>query len=130
MGGETDLKKLLKNLNPVLSGEEFVFVVLKAVPASIQSFFAVVREDEGWTGIVTRIEAEAHGLEYEYTYRKITLTVHSSLEAVGLTAAVSQALAKQGIGSNVVAGYFHDHIFVPARKAASALLILQKLRLD
>ena len=51
----------------------------------------------------------------------ITLTVHSDLQAVGLTAAVAEVLTKASISCNVVAAAFHDHIFVPADRAADAL---------
>lgn len=65
-------------------------------------------------------------LEFEGSFRQITLTVHSSLEAVGLTAAVSTKLAAKGISANVIAAYYHDHIFVQTAKAELALSVLQE----
>jgi hypothetical protein len=67
------------------------------------------------------------GLAYEGAYRQVTLTVHSSLAAVGLTAAVSRALADAGIACNMVAGYYHDHAFVPEADAGAALAALARL---
>lgn len=65
-------------------------------------------------------------LKFEGSFRQITLTVHSSLEAVGLTAAVSTKLASKGISANVIAAYYHDHIFVQSSKADAGLLALQE----
>ena len=59
--------------------------------------------------------------------RQITLKVHSSLEAIGLTAAMSRALMEAGISANVVAAYYHDHIFVPAADAERAVEALRQL---
>ncbi len=61
------------------------------------------------------------GLVFEGAFKQITLTVHSSLDAVGLTAAVSTKLASKGISANVIAAFYHDHIFIPSEKAHQAL---------
>lgn len=65
--------------------------------------------------------------EYESLFKQITLTVYSSLDALGLTAAVARKLASHGISANVVAAYYHDHIFVQKEKADEALLALKEL---
>ena len=84
-------------------------------------------EKEGVTLILpVEVAAEA-GLEGEGGFRCITLNVHSSLEAVGLTAVFSTALTKAGLSANVVAGYYHDHIFVGCVDAERALATLQQL---
>lgn len=85
------------------------------------------REAEGVTVIVPRESAARLGLEYSYVAAWITLTVHSSLEATGLTAAVATALAEAGISCNVVAAYFHDHIFVARSDGERALRVLEDL---
>ena len=77
--------------------------------------------------VVARQDADRAGLAYDSVFRCITLNVHSSLEAVGLTAAVSGKLAETGISANVIAAYYHDHIFVPAEKADAALSALNEL---
>ena len=79
------------------------------------------------TVVVSKIKAEKHKLSYDTIFNKITLEVHSSLEAVGLTAAISTALASCNISANVVAGYYHDHIFIPKDKADLALETLERL---
>ena len=89
--------------------------------------FAIIRETEGWTVIIERSSAEKMGWEYSGIFCCITLEVHSSLEAVGLTAVVSTTLAERGISANVVAGFHHDHIFVPASRANEALEALLEL---
>jgi len=53
--------------------------------------------------------------------------VHSSLEALGLTAAVSAALTEAHISCNVLAGFHHDHLLVPVADADRALEILHEL---
>ena len=79
---------------------------------------ASFREREGLTLVLERRQAERLGLPYEYVAAWITLTVHSSLAAVGLTAAFATALAEAGISCNVMAGYFHDHLFVARDEGA------------
>jgi hypothetical protein len=71
--------------------------------------------------------ADAHALSYDGIFRRITLQVHSSLSAVGLTAAVSGQLAKAGISANVIAASHHDHIFVPSADTDRAMLALAAL---
>ena len=89
---------------------------------------AMVREAEGVTLVVSRREADARSLTYDFVAAWITLGVHSSLDAVGLTAAVAAALADAGISCNVLAGYFHDHLLVPFERAEEAVEVLNRLR--
>ena len=63
-------------------------------------------------------------LSYQFIASWITLKIHSSLEAVGLTAAFSNELAKYNISCNVVAGYYHDHIFVDHKEGEETIKIL------
>ena len=84
-------------------------------------------ESEGLTLVLTKDKADEAGLNYEGVFRQITLTVHSSLQAVGLTAAVSTKLASKGISANVIAAYYHDHIFVSLEQAEQALVALKEL---
>ena len=130
MSGETDLHKLIESMQPVLAEPKYVFASLdKDSPISISQLapLATFNETEGLTVIVLKTQADILGINYQGVFQCITLNVHSSLEAVGLTAAVSSALAKEGISANVVAAYYHDHIFVPDDKANQALSCLLKL---
>lgn len=91
---------------------------------------AAIRESEGLTLIIPRSSADERGLGYESIFKGITLRVHSSLDAVGLTAAFSRKLAEHGISANVVAGYFHDHLFVQRELAERAIEALHALARD
>ncbi len=87
-----------------------------------------ILEDEGMTVVVSKKQADAYKLPFSIVFHKISLNIHSSLEAVGLTAAISTALASHNISANVVAGYYHDHIYIPKDSADLALEILEGLR--
>jgi hypothetical protein len=89
--------------------------------------FAIIREDEGVTLILTRTDADRAGLAYEYIAARITLRVGSALTDVGLTALFSRTLAAAGISCNVIAGLSHDHLFVDWDEAAHALALLRGL---
>jgi len=115
--GERDLGRLLVGLQPVLSPDRYAFAPTDN-PSFDDGVFALVREDEG----VAAIRVDPAG-----QWARISLGVHSSLDAVGLTAALSRALAEAGISANVVAGLNHDHIFVPWDRRAEALTVLQGL---
>ena len=133
MSGETDLGKLIGAMQPVLGKPEYVFASLdkdSSVSLTELAPLGTFHEKEGLTVIVTKTHADVLGLAYQCAFQCITLNVHSSLDAVGLTAAVSAALALQGISANVVAAYYHDHIFVPTEKAAQALSCLNDLTRD
>jgi len=86
------------------------------------------QEKEGLTLIVNKEVADKNEIKYLSVFKLISLTIHSSLDAVGLTAAISQKLADKGISANVVAAYFHDHIFVPEEKAHLAVESLRELQ--
>ncbi|KKD00783.1 ACT domain-containing protein [Photobacterium halotolerans] len=129
MSGIMDLKRLLQTMSPVTREDDYVFCTVNGDITEYLQYapLATFQEQEGLTLVVTAQAAEAAAIKYESTFRCITLTVHSSLEAVGLTAAVSTALAKHGISANVIAAYYHDHVFVPADKADLALQVLTDL---
>jgi hypothetical protein len=56
----------------------------------------------------------------------ITLSIHSSLEAVGFLAAITGKLADHNISVNPISAYYHDHLFVPAARAQAAMELLQE----
>ena len=133
MVGETDLVKLLGSMHPVLNEAEYVFAYLDTPSTELLTNLTPLGtflEPEGLTVIVLKSKADALGVNYHGIFKNITLNIHSSLEAVGLTAAVSSVLANQGISANVVAAFYHDHIFVPSSKANQALTCLLSLASD
>ena len=128
MAGKTELIQLLNELEPVLHLGEYVFVSTNdSVALDSKEIIASFKEEEGTTFILEKEKADALQLDYDYVASWITLNVHSSLEAVGLTAAVSTALAQEGISCNVVAAYYHDHIFVAQPEAKAAMQALTHL---
>jgi hypothetical protein len=118
-----------QDLRPVLYPDPYVFVSVPVMPAEAGAPgtepFAVIREDEGITLVLTRDQADRLGLGYEYVAARITLTIGSALAAVGLTAKVSQVLAAAGISCNVIAGFAHDHLFVDEARGPDALALLE-----
>ncbi len=120
------LDQMLARMSPELAAPTYLFVTVAQSPAGIEPLMSL-REDEGLTLIVSADQAAEHGLPVEHPMKRITLRVHSSLDGVGLTAAFSTALAEQGISCNVVAGYHHDHVFVPEADAERALAALREL---
>ncbi|HEV7622298.1 MAG TPA: ACT domain-containing protein [Flavisolibacter sp.] len=128
MPGETNLAVLLKNIEPLLNAGEYVFCTINNnSPIDNGGIIGLFREKEGITIIVEKSFAIASGIAYNSVCSWITLSVHSSLEAVGLTAAFSKALSNKGISCNVVAGYCHDHIFVPIKDTEKAMSVLHSL---
>ena len=126
MVGETNLNKLLAAMSPQLMPDEYVFCSLHGEYAEFEHLLplATFRETEGLTIVLTKAMAIANNLPFESVFKGITLTIHSSLDAVGLTAAVSTKLAGKGISANVIAAYYHDHIFVQVDKADLAMAAL------
>jgi len=124
---ESDLKKMLRTMNPSLEDGQFVFVALGQGGPVDLDVRATVLEPEGLSAVIARAEADRHGLEYDFVAAWITLRVESALSAVGLTAEVSWCLAEAGISCNVIAGLRHDHLLVPVAKAAEAMSALEAL---
>ena len=125
MSGEKDLQVLLKSMKPEHVSGDYVFCKVENVKDinldKIEMFF---KEKEAVTVILKKEIADVLQLEYSTIMSWITLTVHSSLEAVGLTAAFSKALSENQISCNVVAAFYHDHIFVNKRDTQKAMEIL------
>jgi uncharacterized protein len=126
----SNLPELLRSMEPVLNEGVYVFA---SVPftfnASSLEPIATVREQEGLTVIVEEGRARAAKLKVLCRAVWITLKVHSDLEAVGLTAAFASVTSQANISCNVIAGAFHDHIFVPVDSGEKALTALHELQL-
>ncbi|MDQ1857007.1 ACT domain-containing protein [Chryseobacterium sp. WLY505] len=130
MSGEKDLAVLIQNMEPVLNTGEYVFCTVETLDRipDIGKILFFFRETEAVTIVLDKNIADEWSLDYSYISSWITLNIHSSLEAVGLTAAFANALKKEHISCNVVAAYFHDHIFVAEKDAEKAMDALYALR--
>lgn len=124
--GERDLRVLLRDLRPTLQDGQWVFVTADHVPDGAAPL-ATFAEPEGLSLLLTREQADAAGLAYDFVGAWISLTVHSALDAVGLTAAVAGQLAAGGISCNVIAARYHDHVLVPHERAQKALSLIEQL---
>ena len=128
MNGECDLEKLLKNLAPVRRPDRYVIGSVDSWPDPLpEGLLATIQEPEALTVIAPVAVSGGLGLEPSAVFRCIRLNVHSSLQAVGLTAAISTRLARHGISANLLAGAYHDHLLVPEGDAERALRLLEEL---
>ena len=128
MKAESNLNILLKSLNPKLHDGEYVFCMTNDHSViDSNEIVMIFRESEGTTLILGKETADRIKLDYSFIAAWITLTVHSSLDTIGLTAFFSNALAREGISCNVVAAFYHDHLFVKKEDAAKAMEILIKI---
>jgi len=129
MTGERNLEKLLASMSPELMDREYVFCTFQN--AQYGDYLglepaAAIKESEGLTLIIPKRKADENRIKYESSFKRITLRIHSSLDAVGLTAAFSSKLTEHGISANVIAGYYHDHIYVQSEYAEKAMKALNE----
>ena len=120
-----DTNATIAGMAPVLDAELYHFC--QGAEALLGQATASFREDEGLSLILRDNVARAEGLASDMPMKRITLSVHSALDGVGLTAAVATVLAENGIACNMVAGFHHDHAFVPAADAEQAVALLNAL---
>ena len=137
--GGLELSKLVASMTPTLHVETFVFAHIPEASVDVKSELQIrarcsaemlFRESEGLTLILSKALAEECSLEYVFPCKKITLAVHSSLEAVGFMAVISARLSRAGISTNPVSGFYHDHLFIPVEKADAAVEELRQLALE
>ncbi|NJB72715.1 hypothetical protein GGR42_003206 [Saonia flava] len=128
MSGEKNLEKLVKEMKPELNAGTYVFVsVATTVGIERKYILCQFNEKEGITLVLEQKHADTYKLSYDYVASWIRLNVHSSLDAVGLTALFSSELAKHEISCNVISGYYHDHIFVNNKDGQKAINVLLEL---
>ncbi|HMD44733.1 MAG TPA: ACT domain-containing protein [Acidimicrobiales bacterium] len=126
MDDDDGLDALLADLDLRLDEAPYVFATARSVPAGAEPV-AVVTEDEGTTLVLERSAADRLGLPYAAVAAHITVGARSDLDLVGLTAVLSGALAAAGLFANVIAGAFHDHLFVPYDRRHEAMAVLGRL---
>ena len=128
MSGETNLDTLLQSMQPILRPGEYVFCTIDSRNSSYFQLdpVCIFKEDEGTTLILKREQADAVALSYTSIFSMITLSVHSSLEAVGFLAAITAKLAQHNISVNPVSAYYHDHLFVPFSRTSEVMKLLEE----
>lgn len=130
MSGEKNLAKLIASMTPVLTENEYVFATLETYDFEqvlLLNPISTFQEKEGLTVILTKEKADEFNISYSGVFKCITLNVHSSLDAVGLTAAVATKLTQSNISANVIAAYYHDHVFIALKDTEQALADLNAL---
>lgn len=126
MVGVHNLNTLFAGMNPVMADGIYVFATVTGRVPDV-SHIMRFEEAEGTTLILLQSDADAAGMTYEFPARMITLNVHSALDAVGFLAKVSTRLAAEGMGVNPVAGFYHDHLFIPQDRADDAMAVLHQM---
>lgn len=127
----SNLTSLLQSMEPTLHSGVYAYCsVSHATDLSAVTALATFREAEGITIVLPEVEALEAGFSVKFRAAWITLSVHSDLQAVGLTAAFASTLSAAGISCNVMAGAYHDHIFVPVEHAQAAMVALRTLQLQ
>jgi len=128
MSGEKNLSILIREMKPFINDGEYIFTTVKdTFNIHTKDIIGQFKEAEGITLILDKTVADKLGLTYSFIASWITLKIHSALDAVGLTAAFSSELAKHNISCNVVAGFYHDHIFVDKKDEAKTIDVLTNL---
>ncbi len=127
MAGETELPRLLDGLTATIRPGRFAVVTVDVRRGLGQGIEALIREAAGTTAVVRIDTALLNGWDYDVELAWLTLDVHSSLEAIGLTAAVARELTMYGIAANFLSGYYNDHILVPVARANEAKRVIDAL---
>jgi len=126
--GETDVQLILKNMQLSVHEGQYVFCSLPDLSiVDIREVKSMITEKDGVSVVLAQGYADALQLRYDFVASWITIDVHSSLSAVGLTSVISNALSQDSISCNVVAGFYHDHLFVCHTDCNRAVAILRSL---
>jgi len=128
MSGQTNLEEVLNSIKVSCDDIEYCFATVKDNNFSLKEILGMFQEDEGLTLIATKKYFEKNNISYDGPFAKLTIEGHTSLELVGLTAILSTELAKIGISANVIAAYFHDHIFVQYNLRQKAIMAINSLK--
>ncbi len=117
----------LAGMRPHLDPEVYAFAAVGVLPPRLDSCFAIIREPTSITLVLTEAEAQRLRLDVSFRCRRIDPGMDTSLDALGVIAAISTALAVAGIALNPIAAVARDHLFVPADRADDALEVLHEV---
>lgn len=129
MTGKTDLSDVLQSLKISCDDKKYGFASVEKIMDVNDSVLGVFKEKEGITVFAEEFYFKEKNIQYEGPFAKLTIEIHTSLELVGLTAILANKLAEHNISANVVAAFFHDHIFVQydlRDQAIDSLMSLKK----
>jgi hypothetical protein len=131
MSGITDLQQTLSSLKVICDDVQYGFA---SIPDDSgidrEKVLATFQENSRLAVIAPKTYLDSKNIDNEGPYAKLTIDVHTSLELVGLTAAMAAKLAEHGISANVVAAFYHDHVFVQYDLRAKAIGLLESLKND
>lgn len=129
MTGTTNLQEVLSSMQVSCDGIEYGFAnTLDGSQISVDEVLGTFKEGEGLTVIADTKFLNSQNLAYEGPFAKLSIEVHTSLDLVGLTAVLATKLADQGVSANVVAAYYHDHVFVQYGDRNTAIEALASLK--
>lgn len=129
MAGLPELSEVLKIMKPKIQPGEYIFCVVSEAKFRTMNIKALCtfKEKEGISAILDRPSADGNAIQYSSVWKMISLSVNSSLESIGMLAAISTRFAKERIPLNVISAYHHDHLFVPVQFAEKAMALLKKI---
>lgn len=131
MAGEQNLNRLLAEMGPELDPARYVYCRMRdGLSTDRLTARGIFHEKEGTTLILEYDEAIRAGLVPDFICRRIELTIHSDLNAVGFLARIARELTAAGIPANAVAATWHDHLFIPEAMAERAMSVLRALEVQ
>jgi len=129
MSGSTDLKETLKSLKVTCDNVEYGFTSLEDTSKVSRDELLATFQEDGRLAIIAPVAyLQSQGVDYEGPFARLTIDLHTSLELVGLTAVIATKLAEHGVSANVVAAFYHDHVFVQHDLREKAIDLLISLR--
>lgn len=129
MSGLTDLQQTLQSLKVLCDDIEYGFASIENESQIDRNKVLATFHENGRLAVIAPLNyLNSLNIENEGPYAKLTIDIHTSLELVGLTAVMATELAKNGISANVVAAFYHDHVFVQYELRKQAIDLLEALK--
>ncbi|MDC4232289.1 ACT domain-containing protein [Actinomyces sp. B33] len=125
MSSMPNFDQALASLSATFEGE-YVFALVDDIPTGIRPF-AIVRDADLYTVVLSTDQAADAGLPTAKTYARISLGLAADLDSIGITSTVSQVLSARSIVANVITSARQTHLFVQADRAQEAADLLTEL---